>query len=48
VNNEGKELLDLVEDRRWDKRDGRRMGMRGNEKGELTYIREKGESVITF
>jgi len=44
VNNEGKELLDL-EDRGWDIASG---NMRGDENGELTFIGERGESVIDY
>jgi len=45
VNNERKELLDLVEDGGWDIANG---NMRGDENGELTYIGGRGESVIDY
>jgi len=44
VNNEGRELLDLV-NRGWDIANG---NMRGDENGELTYIGGKGESVVDY
>jgi len=43
VNNEGKELLNLVEDRGWDI-----TKMRGDEKRELTYIGRRWESVVDY
>jgi len=45
VTNEGKELLDLVEDRGWDIADG---NMRGDENVELTFIGGRGESVVDY
>jgi len=45
VNNEGRELLDLVEDREWDIANE---NMRGDENGELTYIGGREESVVDY
>jgi len=45
INNEGREVLGLVEDRRWDIANG---NMRGDENGELTYIGGRGESVVDY
>jgi len=45
VNNEGKELLGLVEDRGWDITNG---NMRGDEKREFIYIAERAESVVDY
>jgi len=45
VNNEGKELLDLVKDRGLNIANG---NMRGNENGELLYIGGRGESVVDY
>jgi len=45
VNNEGKKLLGLMEDRGWDIAN---KNMRRNEKGELTYIGGRGKSMIDY
>jgi len=45
INNEGRELLGLVEDREWDIANG---NMRGDENGELTYIGGREESVVEY
>jgi len=45
VNNKGKELLGLVENRGWDITNG---NMRGDEKGELTYIGGRGKSMMDY
>jgi len=45
VNNEGRELLGLVEDREWDIASG---NIKGDENGELTYIGGRGESVVDY
>jgi len=45
VNNKGKELLGLVEDREWDIVNG---NMRGDENGELTYVGGREESVVDY
>jgi len=45
MNNEGKQLLDLVEDRWWDIANG---NMRGDENGELTYLGGRGESMVDY
>jgi len=45
VNNKGKELLGLVEDRGWDITNG---NMRRDEKRELTYIGRRGELVVDY
>jgi len=45
VNNEGRELLGLVEDRGWDIAN---RNIRGDENGELTYIGGRGESIVDY